>query len=350
MEMLWPTSLYLLGLIPFVIGIYIWTLRRRKRYTVRYSSLTLVRQAMPKTSRWRRHVPFALFILALAALTMAFSRPVTKVSVPSRHATILLAVDVSISMCATDIQPNRLEAAKAAALSYVEKQEPTTEVGLVAFAGFAELLQAPTTNRQQLKDAIGTLTPGRRTAIGSGILESLDALAQVDDNIAPSGALELPGATLPPSLPEGEYAPAIIVLLTDGVSNSGPLPLDAAQQAKVRGVRVYTIGFGTSNPGALRDCSGTFGFQEQFFGGGGGGGGGFHRGIDEETLRAISRMTGGKYYAASSADELLKVFDDLPRYLVTKQEVMEVSALFTAAGALFALLAVVLSMIWHPVS
>ncbi|MEW6405062.1 MAG: VWA domain-containing protein [Chloroflexota bacterium] len=345
MDMLWPTSLYLLILIPFLVAVYIWTLRRRKRYTVRYSSLTLIRDAMPRSSSWRRHLPFVLFLLALAALMMAFSRPVTKVTVPMRRATILMAIDISRSMCATDIAPNRLEAAKAAALSFVEQQESTTEIGLVAFAGFAELIQTPTTDRQLMREAILGLTTARRTAIGSGILESLDALAEVDDNIAPSGELELPGAEAP--LAEGEFVPAIIVLLTDGVSNSGPYPLEAAVQAKTRGVRVYTIGFGTEDLGSLRDCSSPFGFEQQFFGGGGGG---FRRGIDEPTLREIARLTGGKYYAASSADELKNVFEDLPTYMIMREEVTEVSAFFTAAGTIFALLAIALSMLWHPVS
>jgi len=344
MEMLWPTSLYLLGLIPLIVALYIWTLRRRKRYTIRYSSLTLVRDAIPRTSRWRRHLPFVLFLLALAGLVVAFSRPVTKITVPSRRATILLSIDVSRSMCATDIAPNRLEAAKEAALSFVDQQDATTEIGVVAFAGFAELIQVPTNDRQLLRQAIEGLTTARRTAIGSGILKSLDALAEVDDNIAPSSVLETPS---PDSLPpEGEFVPAIIVLLTDGVSNSGPFPLDAAEQARARGVRVYTIGFGTSNPGSLRDCSSAFGFQEQYWGGGGG----FRRGIDEVTLRQISQMTGGKYYAATSAGELQDVFNDLPTYMIMREETTEVSALFTAFGALLALLAVLLSMIWHPVS
>jgi Ca-activated chloride channel family protein len=301
---------------------------------------------MPKTSAWRRHLPFALFVLALASLMVAFSRPVTKISVPSRRATILLAIDVSRSMCSTDIQPNRLEAAKVAALSYVDKQQTTTQVGVVAFGGFAELVQSPTNDRQLLKTAIESLSPARRTAIGAGILESIDALAQVNSNIAPSNALEMPGAqTSVPPAPD-EAIPAIIVLLTDGVSNSGPLPLDAAQQAKSRGIRVYTIGFGTTNPGPLRDCSDSLGFQEQFFGGAGG----FSRGIDEDTLRQIASMTGGKYYSATSADELQQVFSDLPTYLITREELTEVSAIFTAIGAAFALLAILLSMLWHPVS
>ncbi len=174
------------------------------------------------------------------------SRPVAIVSVPTDQTTIILAMDVSRSMCSTDIQPNRLEAAEAAALSFIQRQESSTQIGIVAFAGFAELVQPPTTDPEVLQAAIESLMTGRRTAIGSGILASLDAIAEIDSNVAPTGSGASSGAS-PTPVPRGAYAPDIIVLLTDGVSNSGPHPLDAAQQAADRGVRVYTIGFGTAN-------------------------------------------------------------------------------------------------------
>ena len=349
MVLQWPGSLYLLGLIPFLIAFYIWILRKRRRYAVRYSSLSLVRQALPQSSRWRRHLPFALFILALASLIMAFARPEAEVTVPSRRATIILAIDVSRSMCSTDILPNRLEAAKEAAMSFVENQEPTTQIGIVAFAGFAELIQAPTNDQELLHDAIERLNPARRTAIGSGIIESLGVIAEIDSNVAP---LTTDGSTAatPEPVPDGEYVPHIIVLLTDGVSNSGPFPIDAAQEAALRGVRVYTIGFGTSNPGSMRNCSqfGPSGFSgEQFLQAGGGG---FRRGIDEPTLMQIADMTGGSYYSATSAGELQEVFQNLPTYLITVKEFLEISVIFTAIGAFFAAIAIVLSMIWNPIS
>lgn len=347
MEFLWPTSLFLLAFIPFLIAAYIWILRRRRRYAVRYSSLSLVKAALPRASRWRRHVPFALFVLALTALVGAMARPTAEVQVPSRRATILLAMDVSRSMCSTDIQPNRMEAAKQAALSFIEKQEPTTQIGIVAFAGFAELVQPPTNDQELLRDAVEGLTTARRTAIGSGILKSIEGLAEFDSNVPP---LDPSGTANLPSVPvTGEYIPAIIVLLTDGVSNSGPLPLDAAQEAVARGIRVYTIGFGTANPGALPDCSGSLSFfrpQGEF----GGGGGGFFRGIDERTLQEIAAMTGGKYYSATSASELQQVFKQLPTYLITIKEQAEITAIFTAIGAALAMLAIVLSFMFHPVT
>lgn len=347
MELLWPGSLYLLGLIPFLIVFYIWILRRRRRYAVRYSSLSLVRQALPQSSRWRRHLPFALFLLALSALIVAFSRPQTQVIVPSRRATIILAIDVSRSMCSNDIPPNRLEAAKDAAFSFVENQEPTTQIGIVAFAGFAELVQPPTNDQELLHDAIESLAPARRTAIGSGILESLSVIAEIDPNVVP---LKSEGSDVTPQpLSKGEYVPDIIVLLTDGVSNSGPLPLDAAQEAVLRGVRVYTIGFGTSNPGSMRNCSqfGSFSYGgEQFTQPGNA----FRRGIDESTLMQIADQTGGEYYSATSSGELQEVFQELPTYLITTKELLEISVIFTAIGALFAVISIVLAMIWNPIS
>ncbi len=351
MDMLWPGFLLLLGLIPLVVAVYIWGLRRRRRFAVRYSSLALVREALPHQSRLRRHLPFACFLLALSSLVIALGRPVAIVSAPAGQVTIILAMDVSRSMCATDIQPNRLEAAKAAALSFIQRQNSNTQIGIVAFAGFAELIQPPTTDQEVLQDAVESLITARRTAIGSGILKSLDAIAEIDPNVAPStsGA----SAGVPPTpVSKGAYAPDIIVLLTDGVNNAGPLPLDAAQQAVDRGVRVYTIGFGTENEnGSLPYCGQQFQGSDPFGGGGlfgGSGGGGFRRGIDEVTLKRVADITGGAYYSAESAGELHEVFQNLPAYLITKHATMEISVAFTALGALLAAMAIGLSLIWHP--
>jgi Ca-activated chloride channel family protein len=329
-----------------LVAAYVWMLRRQRRFAVRYSSLALVRDALPRRSWLRRHLPFALFLLALSSLVIAAGRPVASVTVPAGRATIILAIDVSRSMCATDIRPNRLEAAKAAALSFIRRQPSSVQIGVVAFAGFAELIQPPTSDQELLQDAVESLTTARRTAIGSGILKSLDAIAEIDPNVAPSTS----GASTeaqPTPVPKGWYAPDIIVLLTDGVSNAGPLPLDAAQQAVDRGVRVYTIGFGTANEiQSLPYCSQPLGGGDPF--GGGFGGGGFRRGIDEATLKEIAAMTGGEYYSAESAGELQSVFQSLPTYLITRRETMEISVAFTALGALLAALAVLLSLIWHP--
>jgi Ca-activated chloride channel family protein len=349
MALLWPGFLYLLGLIPLIVVAYIWVLRRKRRYAVRYSSLTLIRQALPRHSRLRRHLPFALFLTALASLAVALARPVSIVSVPTRRATIILALDVSRSMCSTDVSPNRLKAAKSAALSFVRRQPPGTQIGIVAFAGYAELILSPTTDRKSLEAAIGGLITGQWTAIGSAIVESLDAIAEIDEDVAPIVSGASPGIQ-PTPVPKGAYAPSIVVLLTDGASNRGRLPLDAAQEAADRGVRVYTIGFGTEQGGRL-DCGEPYVGDFRFGGGmgfGGGGGGGFRRGIDEETLKEVSDMTGGAYYSAESAGELQEVFQSLPTHLIAKHETREVSVAFAALGALVAAMAVALSLIWHP--
>jgi Ca-activated chloride channel homolog len=353
MDILWPASLLLLGLIPLLIAAYVWVLRRRRRYTVRYSSLDLVRAALPRYSRLRRHLPFALFLLALGALVLALSRPVAIVAVPTSRATIILSLDVSRSMCSTDIPPNRLQAAEAAALKFVERQKVSTRIGLVAFAGFAELIMTPTTDPELLADAIESLTTGRRTAIGSGILEAIDAIAEIDGAVAPS--VRTAADVAPTAVPRGAYVPSIIVLLTDGASNVGPLPLDAAQQAADRGIRVYTIGFGTEFGGDM-NCGSQSAERDLYGGGGGnfyggpfgGGGGGFRRGIDEETLKQVSAMTGGEYYSAESAGELQAVFENLPTSYITRHEVTEISVFFAAAAAILAVLAIALAMLWQP--
>jgi Ca-activated chloride channel homolog len=349
MSLLWPGSLYLFLVIPLAVLVYIWTLRRRRRFAVRYSSLSLVREAVAKQSWLRKHFPFILFLLALASLVLALTRPVATVIVPSNKATVIMAIDVSRSMCSTDIPPNRLVVAKEAAQSFVQNNTAGRQVGIVAFAGFAELIQPPTTDVGLLESAIESLVPARRTAIGSAILRSIDALAEVDERIAPS---ELRQSTNPatPALPEGEYLPHIIVLLTDGASNAGPLPMSAAQQAAERGVRVYTIGFGTTNNSSPMNCGDEdpFGFGQGFGFGGGGSGGGFRREIDEETLKQVADMTGGEYYIATSAGELQEVFQNLPTYVIATRETTEISVFFTAIAVLIAILALILAVRWHP--
>jgi Ca-activated chloride channel homolog len=352
MSFLWPGFLYLLLLIPLAIGVYLWVLRRRRRFAVRYSSLSLVREAAAKQSWLRKHLPSLLFLVVLASLVFALTRPVATVVIPSNEATVILAMDVSLSMCSTDIAPNRLEVSKEAALSFVRDNSSGRQVGIVAFAGFAELIQPPTTDLRRLESAIGILAPARRTAIGSAILRSIDAIAEVDERVAPSELRQSTGSV--PAVPEGEYLPHIVVLLTDGASNAGPLPMAAAEQAVERGIRVYTIGFGTINNSSPMNCGDgdLFGFGGGFgspFGQlGGGGGGGFRREIDEDTLKQIADATGGEYYAATSAGELLEVFRNLPTYVVATRETTEISVFFTAFAVFMTVIALVLALRWHP--
>ncbi len=350
MSFLWTWSLLLLLLIPLGVAVYVWMLRRRRRYTVRFSSLALVREAASHQSRWRRHLPFAVFLLALTSLIVAMARPVATVTVPSNKATIIMAIDVSRSMCSNDIKPNRLEAAKRAAKSFISEKVKGRQIGIVAFAGFAELIQPSTDNVRLLDSAVDSLAPARRTAIGSAILRSIDAIAEVDNRVKPSDISQAVDVAPPPAK---EKVPHIIVLLTDGASNAGPFPLTAAQQAAARGIRVYTIGFGTNSGNAIMDCGAQF--QESPFDGGGfgfgfGQGSNFRLDIDEATLRQIADVTGGSYYTATSANELENVFQNLPTYLVTTRQTTEITAFFTAAAALLAILALILSFLWHPLS
>lgn len=349
MKMLWPSALYLLFMLPLIAAAYIWILNRRRRFVIRYSSLSLVREAAAHQSWWRRHVPFILFLFALASLILALARPTAEIVVPSNRATIILAMDVSRSMCSTDIPPNRLIAAQEAATEFVQSRNEDAQIGIVAFAGFAELIQPPTKDSDMLVSAIENLVPARRTAIGSAILRSIDAISEIDSRIPPT---QLNASSQP--LPEGEFAPHIIVLLTDGSSNAGPSPFNAANEAAARGIRVYTIGFGTLNNTSPMNCGDPFSESDQFGGPGfgfgfGGGGGGFRRELDEVTLKQVAEMTGGTYYAATSARELQDVFRNLPTYLVVMRETTEISAFFNAFAVLLIVIALYLSLRWNPI-
>ncbi len=362
MNLLWPGALFLLPLIPILIGLYLWMLRRKRKFAVRYSSLSLVRVARPDYARWRRHLPFALFLLCLASLTTAMARPVALVDIPLSRTTIILAMDTSRSMCATDVLPNRLTVAQDAALAFVEDQPAGIQIGIVAFAGFAQLVVPPTADKAVLQEAIRSFTTSLGTAIGSATLTSLDAIAEINPDVAPSG-VDL-GGQVPPASGDASgqeamaqllYQPDIIVLLTDGANSGGPNPLDAAQRAAERQVRVYTIGFGTSDPGQMvctqAQLGGdTFsGFGGNFGGGFGRGGGGFRQFlvIDEETLQRVAAMTGGTYYRAENAEQLLNVFQELPTQLTIQKERVEISVLFSTLGGILGVTALTLSLLWN---
>ena len=345
MEFIWWPVFYLFALIPILILGYVLILRRRKPYAVRFSSLSLVRDALPKRASWKRHLPFALFLLAISSLIMAMTRPTSIVTLPSTNSTIILAIDVSRSMCSTDIAPNRIESAKAAAMQFIKGQDSDTQIGIVVFAGFAAIAQPPTTDRALLEATIQNIATARRTAIGEGILMSINAISEIDDSVVS------PYSSVPVvALPEGEYVPAIIVLLTDGVTTTGIDPISAAQMAKERGIRVYTIGFGTTNNSSPMNCNPYAPQFEDPFGGQqfGGGGGNFRREIDEATLMQVADMTGGEYHLAESSTELQEVFDSLPTQLFTVTETTEISVIFAAIAAFFVVLAILLSLRWNP--
>jgi Ca-activated chloride channel family protein len=356
--LLWSELIVALLLVPLVLLVYLWARRRRRPQAARYSSLSLLAAAGPQRRRWRRHLPFVLLLAGIASVSFALTRPVAVLAVPSNQTTILLAMDVSGSMCADDIPPTRLRAAQEAASAFIRDQPAGTQIGIVGFSSFAAILQQPTEDRDDLLSAVDSLLVGRGTAIGSGILTAIDAIAGTDGNVAPAEIDGRPGVAPTPVLP-GAYAPAIIVLLTDGANNAGIEPLDAAQQAADRGLRVFTIGFGTDKGGRIgEDCRrrlignepGAGNFGGGFGGGQGGfgGGGGFRRAIDEDTLRAVADLTGGTYSPAGSAAELQAVFEGLPTTIVTKSETVELSVVFVAVGAAFAAVGLLLSRLWRP--
>jgi Ca-activated chloride channel family protein len=354
-------ALALLVVVPLALAAYLWMERRRRKYAVRYASLSLIRDAQPGRMRWRRHIPFALLLAATAALVLGFARPELDRTVSRSSTSIILTLDVSRSMCSTDVDPNRLSAAQTAARRFVKDQPDAVRIGLVAFAGSAQVLVPPTRNTTKLLRAIRTLSTGSGTAIGNAILTSVDAISAINHQVAPS-TVDL-GKQVPAKPGEGGFQPDIVVLLTDGASNRGVDPATAADQAAARRVRVYTIGFGTDTPAAFvctpSQLGAGFGAG---FGDPGGGGGGFSGGpptpdgtfnrraqqtIDEGALKAIADKTGAEYFRAQSADQLQSVFRKLPsRVQVTHRE-DEISVWFLAIAALLITLGVGASLWWN---
>lgn len=358
MSFAWPLALLSLIVAPALLGAYWWMQRRRRKQAVRYSSVALLRSVLPRRNRWQRHLPVALLLTSLVALAVASGRPHVVRDVPHARTLVVLAMDVSGSMCATDVRPNRLAVAQKAAREYVEEQPKGVRMGLVVFSGFAELTVPPTTDRKVLATVIESLTIGRGTAIGAAMLKALDAIAEANPAVVPVG--DAPETAAAPAEAEpgaNGYMPDIVVLLTDGASNRGIEPLNAVPYAVERGVRVYTIGFGTQYP-ADRSCSraqlGGRVFEPRGFGGGGGGfgggrwGGGWRLGADIPTLQAIAKLTGGTYHGAQDADQLRDVFSGLTNDVATQRQPTEITWILAALGALLAAAAIAASMRWSP--
>jgi Ca-activated chloride channel family protein len=346
MSFLWPDMLWLLMAVPALIAAYRFLLRRKKRTALRYANLSLVKEAVGAFGRFRRHLPPLLFLLALTFLILSVARPSAVVTLPTHQRTVILAMDTSGSMRATDVEPSRMGAAQAAAKSFVIDQPPGTRIGVVSFAGTAAVAQAPTDNREEILAAIDRFQLQRATAIGSGILMSLKAIfpdAEFDlrswnprrdsSRDFPAGApldqSRQPEKTAFKPVPPGSYTSAVIVLLTDGQSNVGPDPIEAARIAAERGVRVYTVGFGTAEGEIIR-------FE----------GWSMRVRLDEQTLNKIAELTQGEYYYAGSAADLKKVYETLSSRLVFETRETEITVLFSAAAALLALIAGFLSVWW----
>lgn len=357
MSFAWPLALLALLGVPLVGGVHWWLQRRRRKLAVRYSSVALLRTVLPRRKRWQRHLPIALVLASLAALGLAAGRPHVERDVPYARTSIILALDVSGSMCSTDVKPNRLAVAQQATRAFVENQPSDVRMGLVAFSGFAELVVPPTRERAELLAVIDSLTTGRGTAIGAAMLKGIDAIAEVNPAVTPVGdVFEAPSST-PTMPPTGvDFVPDIIVLLTDGRNTRGIEPLDAVPHAAERRVRVYTIGFGTTDPAPLSCTRAQLGgqvFDPNRFGGAGGfggGGGGFRRFLiaDTPTLEAIAEQTGGTYHGAEDAEQLQEVFSELPKEVATQRQPTEITWVLAALGALLALGAGAAALRWSP--
>jgi Ca-activated chloride channel family protein len=330
MSFIWPVMLVLLMLIPLFVGQYVRIQQRRQRLAASYGGLGLLRQAAGRDPGLRRHIPPALFLLSLTILLVALARPQATVSLPRVEGTVILAFDVSGSMAADDWAPTRMEAAKAAALDFVELQPPSVLIGVVAFSDNGFAVQSPTDDREAVIAAINRLTPQRGTSLGNGILASLNAIV-ANTEPAPrllSNLTPAPTAT-PTPVPQGTYSPAVIVLLSDGENNEAPDPLAAAQAAADRGVRIYTVGIGSAAGAPLH----VDGFT-------------VHTRLDEAALQQISLLTGGDYYNAGSQQDLQAIYENLDPQLIVKPEDIEVTSIFAGTGILVLLIGGAFSLQW----
>ena len=334
MNFLWPGNLYLILVVPALIAAYVWAQRRRQKYALRYASLSLVREALGKGPGRKRHIPPALFLIALFFMALGTARPETVVVVPVQEGTVILAIDVSGSMLAEDLKPNRMEAAKDAAKLFVAKQGPDVKLGVVAFSGDAQIVQTPTKDHDLVIAAINRLRPQRATAIGRGMLASLDAIFLDSEETAPSVialhrlAGEPTGPT-PPPVPVGADHTATIVLLSDGQNNQFPAPQQVIVDAASRGIRVYTVGLGSADGTVVRIQGRSVRTR-----------------LDEATLKAIAEGTEGQYFNASNEKDLRAVYENLSTQLVFRQQKTEVTAILTAIAAVFSMLAAALSLFW----
>jgi len=339
LSFIWPQYLWLMWVVPLLVLVYIWLLRRKKKLALRFASIDIVKQAMGTGLHWRRHLPPALFLLAMALFAAA--RPTAVISLPSNHATVILAIDVSLSMRATDIKPNRITAAQQAAKAFLEQLPRNVKVGIVTFAGTAQVVQPATLQREDLVAAIDRFQLQRGTAVGSGIVVALSELfpdhgldvGEMTYGNGPRGksideAPSKPKKEFVPVAP-GSYNSAAIVLLTDGRRTTGIDPLEATKMAADRGIRVYSVGLGTVD-GVIPGFEGWSMYLK----------------LDEPSLKAIAKTTQGEYFYASNAEALTTVYEKLSTRLQVDKQETELSALLALAAALLALSSAGLSLVW----
>ena len=338
----WPAMLALLALLPVLALGYVIVLRRKRGGAARLGSIALIREAHARSRPVRRHIPPILVGLSLALLIVSIARPTTEITLPSQRGTVILAMDISGSMLATDVDPSRLEAARGAARAFVEAQPSQVRLGLVVFAGTAAVAQAPTLSRSDVLAAIDRFNTQMGTAVGSAILTSLASIFEHDANLdfdfmAPGNGrslgdgggrdVQIPRVHNP--APPGSYRNAVVVLLTDGQTTQGPDPLHAAQLAADLGVRIFTVGLGTRDGAVLSFFGRSIRVQ-----------------LDEETLQTIADRTHGRYYHASSDTDLRDVYRALSTQLVLEAEETEITFVFAAIAAVLLLIGTALSMLW----
>ena len=341
MTFFWPNLLWLLLFVPLLVVVYIWLMKRKKKLALRYASLSIVREAMGSGPSFRRHIPPLLFLLSIAAMLLAASRPFAVISLPSTQETIILAMDVSGSMRATDVLPNRMVAAQNAAKAFLADLPKGIKVGIVAFAGSATVAQIPTLNREDLVSAIDRFQMQRATAIGNAIVMSLATLfpdAGIDLGQLQYGNQRQRGVSIDEKpkdkkeftpVPPGSYKSGAIILLTDGQRTTGIDTIEAAKMAADRGVRVYTVGIGTVN-------GETIGFE----------GWSMRVRLDEVTLKAVAQKTDADYFYAGTAQDLKKVYETLSSRLTVEKKETEISGLLALFAAVLAIAAAGLSLLW----
>ncbi len=334
----WPSLLWMLLLVPLLVALYLWLLARRRRSAVRLASLGVARAALGRGPGWRRHVHPLLLLAAVTALLVAAARPMATITLPLSERTIMLAMDVSGSMRAADVEPNRLVASQLAAKAFIQALPRDVRVGIVSFAGTAAVVQAPTVSREDLLAAIDRFQLQRGTATGSGIVLSLATLfpdheieiAQITGQrrMPRPWSEEKPKPAFTPVEP-GSYGSAAIIMLTDGQRTTGPDPVDAAKMAAERGVRVFTVGVGTPE-------GETIGFE----------GWSMRVRLDEDALKDVAQITRAEYFHAATAQDLLKVYESLSSRLVVERRETEISGLLALLGALLVTLGGGLSVFW----
>ena len=346
MRFLWPDLLWLLLVLPLLAGAYVHVLRKRKKDAIQYTNLGLVRAAMGPGQKIRRHLPPALMLAAIATAILATARPTAVVTLPAQFLTIVLAMDVSRSMLAADVEPTRISAAQAAARDFINDLPKNVRLGIVTFAGTASIVQTPTENREEMLAAINRFQLQRATATGSGLLLSMATLfpeegfdlqsAIYGNNFSSGGASPLDKSARKSAAKKehkpvapGSYSGGAIILISDGRRTTGPDPVEIAKIAADYGVRVFTVGFGT--------IGGAMVGSEDFS---------FYARLDEPTLKAVAAITGAEYFHAGTAADMRKVYSTLNTKFALERRETEVSALFSAAAALLAFGAMVLSLLW----